>query len=126
MRTTERYTVPLTGTIKDWETLEGDPDDPVTVAGPAELALKSSFDWSVVPEVGADRRVETRLRSVDLDAGTAEVDVIAHDLFHAHLASRMNGGQTPEEIAAACGRSHLRRPPRAPETPARLLRFNDP
>jgi hypothetical protein len=121
-KTTQTYTVPLTGRMLNWETLSGDPDDPVDVIGPNEFASKASFDWTQIVDK-EDHGVTTRLRSLDVDAGTAEVTVEAHPMFHSHLTANLVG-KTPEAIAAELGKGHLKRPPGAPMPPAFLTRFN--
>ena len=121
-KTLQTYTVPISGQVVDWATLSGDPADPVTPIGPAEFGSKAAFDWTQVIDE-EDRGMTIRLRTIDVDAGTAEVTVEAHPMYHGHLTAAI-AGKTPEQVAAELGRGHLKRPEGAPMPPAFLTRFN--
>ena len=122
VKTIQVYTVPISGQVLDWATLSGDTADPVTPIGPAEFGSKAAFDWTQIIDE-EDRGMTIRLKSIDLDAGTAEVTVEAHPMFHGHLTANL-AGNTPEEVAAELGKTHLKRPPGAPMPAAFLTRFN--
>lgn len=109
---TRGYLLPLVGTMLDWETLSGDPTDPVRPLGPHEVE-------ATLPTSAQGIRVQ--LRSVDPEAGTCEVDIEASTEFHDALAVFLKN-KVSEEAAQVFGRTLCRKPQRSPE-PRVNLRF---
>ena len=95
------YFFPMIGTMLDWETLSGDPNDPVGPAFPyAEATAWGSY------------RVQTL--GLDLDAGTVNVEVEAEEAFHGALKAWMLGRDAARILR---GKPRLMRAPGAPRTP---------
>ena len=114
------YTLPITGKMKDWATLSGDPDDPVTIAGPVEFA-RMWPGWGDVPE--GEKAQEISLMAIDWDTGEAKVQVQANDSFLNALEAYLVG-KSCSDVDADCGRPHLKRPPDAPISLLDRARFN--
>jgi len=114
------HLLPITGSVLNWETFSGDPNDPVRCIGPLELA--SSFVWPVgIPE--EERGIEFRLLSIDVEVGTARVSITANPIFHAALGGRLTG-RTIAQISSEFGLTHLTRPANA-KKPRVGLKFGE-
>lgn len=94
--TSKHYRVPMVGSVRDWITFSGDPDDPVRPVGIMEQ--RDALDGDV----------RLQVVSLDVEQGTALVSVEADTAFHAKLDAHLIG-KTPQQVAAAHGYTLLKR-----------------
>lgn len=76
MRQIKNYTLPLVGTMIDWDTLSGSTSDPIRYFGPNEFL--QGYTW---PELEEDRCVRMSLIVIDPVACVATVDIEASEIF---------------------------------------------
>jgi len=100
--------LPLRGTITDWGTFDGDPNDLIRPIGLEEfrdawLATNGQPDGSwplTIPAVDRGNGIRLRLAWIDYENGVGEYDVTAADIVIDDLQVEMLG-KTPDDIADA-------------------------
>ncbi len=90
------YAVPITGTVLNWETFSGDPNDPVR---------------PVIPEVVGP--ILSRLKEINVDEGSAIVEIETTAAIHLQIQDALRG-KLVAQYAKERGISHLKRPAGAP------------
>lgn len=78
----QMMTLPVKGTISDWENLSGDPDDPIFIIGPREF-YREIYDIIPIPAIIPENEVGIRSTLLGIDSMTmlAETIIIAHSLI---------------------------------------------
>lgn len=99
--TTKTYYLPMVGTIINWETFSGDPNDPVRPLGAREF-MRSLEEDSPLLEGG----VQVKAKYYNVDEGIVEVDIIANELFHAAFEEWLEE-KTPQDICAMYEKEQL-------------------
>lgn len=111
---TEAYTLPLVGEMLDWETLSGNPDDPLRVVAPTRFHrhwLRPGVTGALGPPGGVpanEGSVRVTLRALHLEDETAEVQVTAHERFHADFRAWLESASEADKCG---GRRRLRSVP---------------
>lgn len=89
------YTLPMAGEVTNWESFSGEKG----YVGPVEFAVAARPEWM---------EVYCHLLTIDIDAGTAQVEVNAEPAFHTAFGQFL-AGKSPDDVAAFYGYDVLRR-----------------
>lgn len=94
----QSYTLPMIGSVLDWESFSGDPNDPIRPLGIREFAQNN--------EQLKEMMQAMRVQNYNIDKGTVEVEVEAEEQFHLEFAEWLEG-KKPQDICAIYGKEQL-------------------